>query len=65
MNTLASITLRTGETVTGRLIEHRGHGIVVVERDGQRYAGELREHADRRLRALADVVEHTAGGIHV
>lgn len=36
----ATIALRTGHRVTGRLVEHRGGGVVVVQvEDGRRYAG--------------------------
>lgn len=65
MNTIATIVLRDGMTVTGVLREHRGHGIVVVERAGERFAGELDSHRDRRLRGLTDLIERTPGGIRV
>lgn len=34
-----TIRTRTGHVVTGRIIDHRGSGVVEVETEGKRYVG--------------------------
>lgn len=53
MTTLQTIVTRTGQVITGRIVDHRGGGVVEIEYDGKRYVGlKVKHRAHTRSSAI-------------
>lgn len=49
-----TIVTRTGGVVSGRIVDHRGGGVVEIEADGKRFVGtKVKPHTTSRATASA------------